>query len=307
VTDDGFVPKIGLQYDLNDDVMIYGIYSEGYRVGGVNRGKADFPTLPNEYGSDIIENTEFGLKATWLDGRLQVNATLYEMKWKDVQIEITDPSNTIERPENDTYCLLDAQGSYIEPQCKNQPFQDAAANIGDATVRGADVDVKALLGESLQVGFNITKLDEAYVDGPAGYKDARFAGGMADLGLGPNTPLPLFADVSYSMYLEYSANVDQLGGGQSTLRLQHSYNGDSLNQLSDSANSKRQTQGDYSVTDIIFGYSTDEWTARLSLNNISDERGITYKDSADFDTYYGRNSDNVIRPRNMSFSIRRFF
>lgn len=307
VTDDGFVPKIGLQYDINDDVMIYGVYSEGYRVGGVNRGKAAFPTLPNEYESDIIENTELGMKATWLDGRLQVNATLYEMKWKDVQIEITDPSNSIERPENDTVCLLDAEGAYVLDRCKNQPFQDAAANIGDATVRGADIDVKALIGDSVQVGFNITKLDEAYVDGPDGYTDDRFAGGQADLGLGPNTPLPLFADISYSLYVEYSAKVDLLGDGDFVTRVQHSHNGDSLNQLSSSDNSPRLTQGDFSVTDVIFGYSTDEWSAQLSFNNLTDERGITYKDSADFDPYYGRNSDNVIRPRNMKFSIRRFF
>jgi outer membrane receptor protein involved in Fe transport len=307
LTDDGFVPKIGLQYDISDDVMIYGVYSEGYRVGGVNRGKAAFPTLPNEYESDTIENRELGLKATWLDGRLQVNATLYEMKWKDVQIEITDPSNTIERPENDTVCLLDAEGEYVLDRCKNQPFQDAAANIGDATVRGADIDVKALLGDSVQVGFNITKLDEAYVDGPDGYADDRFAGGQANLGLGPNTPLPLFADVSYSLYVEYSAKVDLLGDGDFTARVQHSHNGDSLNQLSSSDNSPRQTQGDFSVTDVVFGYGTDDWNAQLSLNNITDERGITYKDSADFDPYYGRNSDNVIRPRNMKFSIRRFF
>ena len=134
-----------------------------------------------------------------------------------------------------------------------------------------------------------------------------FAGGQANLGLGPNTPLPLFADVSYSLYVEYSAKVDLLGDGDFVTRVQHSYNGDSLNQLSSSDNSPRLTQGDFSVTDVIFGYSTDEWNAQLSLNNITDERGITYKDSADFDPYYGRNSDNVIRPRNMKFSIRRFF
>ena len=43
--DDGFVPKYGLQYNFTDDVMVYGLYSEGYRVGGVNRGRGE-PTLP---------------------------------------------------------------------------------------------------------------------------------------------------------------------------------------------------------------------------------------------------------------------
>ena len=36
--DDGFIPKYGLEFNINEDVMVYGVYSEGFRVGGVNRG-----------------------------------------------------------------------------------------------------------------------------------------------------------------------------------------------------------------------------------------------------------------------------
>ena len=97
------------------------------------------------------------------------------------------------------------------------------------------------------------------------------------------------------------------GGGDGFVRVQHSHNGDSLNQLDDGANAPRQTQGDYSVTDLILGYEFGDWKAQLSLNNISDERGVSYKDSTDFDPYFGRNSNNVIRPRNYSLSFRRYF
>ena len=30
--DDGFIPKYGLELQITEDVMFYGIYSEGYRV-----------------------------------------------------------------------------------------------------------------------------------------------------------------------------------------------------------------------------------------------------------------------------------
>ena len=33
MTDDGFIPKVGLQYNFSQDVMIYGVYSEGFRTG----------------------------------------------------------------------------------------------------------------------------------------------------------------------------------------------------------------------------------------------------------------------------------
>jgi len=284
VTDDGFIPKFGLQYDLNDDAMIFGVYSEGYRVGGTNRGRG-IPTLPVDYDSDIIENTEFGLKSTWNDGKLQVNATLYEMKWNNMQLEVTDPSFAI-----------------------GEPWQAVVANLGDASISGADLDIKALIGENVQFGFNITRIFDAYVDvNQLAIPDDRFDGGFATLGLDKKSDLPLFANTSYSFYLEYSDRLTLFGGGDAFSRLQHSFQGASLNQLGTGANAPQQNQGDYRITDIVFGYDTGEWQAQLSLNNITDERGYTYKDSSDFDPYYGQNSDNIVRPQNYSLSIRRNF
>ena len=302
--DDGFMPKYGVQFDISEDVMVYALYSEGYRAGGINRAKG-IPALPVAYESDIVENQEFGIKSTLMDGKIQINATIYKMDWKDVQLEMTDPSNNIVRPppESDPCQLPDADANY----CKNQPFQDVVVNAGNATVKGVDFDMKALLGENLQIGFNITKIDEAIVSGDASFPDDRFAGGQVDIGLGSGLTLPMFADVAYSMYLEYGSPVSFMGGGDATLRIQHSHNGESYNQISGDDVSPRQKGGDYSVTDVILGYTSGDWRAQLTVNNISDERGIVYRDTSDFDPYYGRASDIVIRPRNISFSIRKNF
>ena len=283
-SDDGFLPKYGLSYNVTDDVLIYGLYSEGYRVGGTNRGRG-IPTLPVAYESDIIENTEIGLKSTLMDGKLQVNATIYDMEWKDMQLEVTDPSFAI-----------------------GQPWQAVVANLGDAEVKGYDIDITGLINENLQFGLNITKIRDAFVSPSAlTYPDDRFEGGQASLGLNAKSDLPMFADTSYSLYLEYSGKMSLFGGGDGFVRVQHSHNGDSLNQLDDSSNAPRQTQGDYNITDIVLGYEFGDWRAQLSLNNISDERGVSYKDSTDFDPFFGRNSNNVIRPRNYSLTFRRYF
>jgi hypothetical protein len=171
-----------------------------------------------------------------------------------------------------------------------------------------DLDVTALLSDNLQVGFNITKMFHAYVNPMETYPDPRFEGGQASLGLDPQSDLPFFADMSYSMYLDYSDNMQIMGlDGELFARFQHSYEGESLNQLGDGSAAPKQVSGNYRITDLIVGYDLGDWKAQLSLNNIGDERGITYKDSSDFDPYFGQNSDNVIRPRNYNFSIRRFF
>lgn len=279
-SDDGFVPKYGLQYNFTDDVMVYGLYSEGYRVGGVNRGRGE-PTLPFEYESDILENTEFGIKSLWFDGRFQFNATIYSMDWKDVQLEVTDPSFSI-----------------------GEPFQVVVSNLGDATVEGIDIDLKAAITQNFELGFNMTYLDKAEVEAPESYPDDRFPGGEASLGLQAVTPLPLFSDESWSAYAEYSWNMNLFDGSDMYVRLQHSYIGESYNQLFDSAVAPRVLQEDYGQTDIILGWSTDAWMARLYVNNLDDERGVTYYDSSDFDPFFGRSSVNIIRPRNAGLSFR---
>jgi len=293
-TDDGFIPKYGLEFHLNDDIMAYGIYSEGYRVGGTNRGRGldlGGPTLPVVYESDILENTEFGLKSTFADGKILLNAVYYTMKWKDMQIEVTDPSNQLG---------ILSGGAY-----PNIPFQIVVGNVGDATVKGYDIEMKALLGENFEVGFSLTDITRASVSAAQVYDEPRAVGGQVPSGLDPQSALPLFADTSYYIYAEYSG-LNVLGG-TGGFRLQHSYVGESLNQLTDGFTSPRLQQGDYDITDLILTWERENWSAQLRFNNISDERGITYEDSQYFDQIWGRNSSTVIRPRNFAFSVRRYF
>ncbi len=284
-SDDGFIPKVGLEFNISADLMFYGVYSEGYRVGGTNRGRGidlGGPTLPVAYGSDILENMEFGMKSQIWDGRAQLNAVFYTMEWQDMQLEVTDPSFNL-----------------------GIPFQIVVGNVGDATVKGFDVDFKMLVTDNLEVGFNYTGIHDAYVEAPAFYDEPRAPGGTIASGLDPSSALPLFADRSFSFYGQLSGlNVF---GGDGSLTLQHNYVGDSLNQLTDGFTSPQLTQGDYSVTDLIFSIEMESWRAQIYVHNIEDERGITYEDSQDFDQVWGRNSSNVIRPRNFGISIRRYF
>jgi outer membrane receptor protein involved in Fe transport len=292
--DDGFIPKYGLEFNVNDDVMLYTVYSEGFRVGGTNRGRGldlGGPTLPVNYESDILENTEFGLKSTWLDGSIMLNAMYYTMKWKDMQIEVTDPSNQL--------------GSLSGGEYPNIPFQIVVGNVGDATVKGYDIELVALLGENLEVGFNMTDISEAEVSAAQFYDEPRAIGGSVPSGLEPSQALPLFADLSWYAYAELSG-IDMFGG-TGLIRLQHSFVGESLNQLTDSATAPQMVQGDYDITDLVVSFELDKWQAQARFSNLGDERGISYEDSSDFDQFWGRNSSTVIRPRSFSFSLRRFF
>ena len=94
--DDTVKGKISLSYQATDDVTLYALYSEGFRVGGVNNSNQPFaPGIPATFDSDELDNYEIGIKSRLLDNRLQANATLFVIDWKDIQVEPRDPAGNI--------------------------------------------------------------------------------------------------------------------------------------------------------------------------------------------------------------------
>lgn len=78
--------KGSVQYQIDDDKMVYFLYSQGFRLGGFNSPRAVATGLvPYEYDPDTMDNYELGLKSKWMDGRLLVNATLFHMAWGEYQ------------------------------------------------------------------------------------------------------------------------------------------------------------------------------------------------------------------------------
>jgi outer membrane receptor protein involved in Fe transport len=177
-------------------------------------------------------------------------------------------------------------------------------NVGDAEVTGADLDLKALLGDSFEIGVNFTKLNDSFVKAPEFYVEPRVDGGLIETGLDRDAQgrasLPLFPKTSYSLY--GTLRDINILGGNGVLTLQHQHVGRSLNQLQFPL-----PQGDYSTTDLLFNLDYSNWSAQLYVRNLSDERGIMYEDSQDFDQYFGWNSSFVIRPRSFGISLRRYF
>ncbi len=90
------LPKLSLSLQATDDVLLYTLYSEGFRVGGINNGNQPFaPGIPDTFDSDDLRNYEIGVKSRWLQNRLQLNATLFHIKWDDIQVEPRDPVGNI--------------------------------------------------------------------------------------------------------------------------------------------------------------------------------------------------------------------
>jgi len=98
---DEFSPKIGLDYRINDDVLTYFSYSEGFRSGGFNGRNSD-PSNIGPFDPEFVDNYELGMKGEFLDNRLRLNVAAFYTDYSDKQEEVIEPdgfggSNTVVR------------------------------------------------------------------------------------------------------------------------------------------------------------------------------------------------------------------
>lgn len=277
------VPKFSLSWQINDNSMIYGLYSEGFRPGGTNRNRGE-PFFPVQYDADKLKNLEFGTKNTFADGRVRLNATYFDMSWNDYQLEVVDPSS------------LDCGTSNALPlpNC-SQPWQKVVANVGNASSQGVEVQLDWAASENFTIGANATWLDATLDDDvevtilvPAGSR------------------LPLSPEFKGAMYAQYDWPVDWFNAHNAWIRLQWSYTGDMLNQVEpltlDDGPAPQLKQPSYNIGDLRFGIDAANWSMQLFVNNLTDERAVLFANPYEMDYFYGRSRESVNRPR--EFGIR---
>jgi iron complex outermembrane receptor protein len=142
-TEKPVTPKVVLSWQPDRDDLVYVSASKGFRPGGPNVGVGNIcgtsldalglTQVPGQFSSDSLWSYEIGSKNTFLDHKLQINASLFYIDWRNIQ-----------------------QNVYL-PSCGEQ----FTANLGKAKSEGGDVEVLYRPIEALT--FDLT----------AAYTDAR--------------------------------------------------------------------------------------------------------------------------------------
>jgi iron complex outermembrane receptor protein len=82
-------PKLGLDYRMSDDVMLYGSWSTGFRGGGFGP-RPSSPVQVEAFGVEEAETWEFGIKSDWLDNQLRLNGAVFYTDYSDQQSPAQD-------------------------------------------------------------------------------------------------------------------------------------------------------------------------------------------------------------------------
>lgn len=136
-----FLPRIAVELDLSEDVLVYANYAIGARNGGLNQPVAAFTQagvqaaaagldpvsdaqafdafvtsafLENiTYDEDTVKGLDVGVKAVWLDGALTTNLGLFYNQYEDTQLfaVIGGSSSLVNGPDQDIFGL-EFEGAY---------------------------------------------------------------------------------------------------------------------------------------------------------------------------------------------------
>ncbi|MCV6624256.1 MAG: TonB-dependent receptor [Cellvibrionaceae bacterium] len=130
-----FTPKIGLNWDINEDTIAYASFTRGFRSGGYNVRFTSFNPLasPGPYNEEVVDALEAGFKTTLFDNRLRVNGAVFRNAYDDLQRTVLDAAGT-----------------------------QATLNAATATVRGVELETVWLLSENLVVEAAAGWTDAAY-------------------------------------------------------------------------------------------------------------------------------------------------
>jgi iron complex outermembrane recepter protein len=271
----GFVPKVNISYNIDEDKMIYMTYSQGFRVGGVNGLKPGSTpqvlSLFTSFDSDTLKNLEWGTKTTWMDGKLRINATAYIMKWDEIIVQVEDPSPF---------------------------FQVFFTNFPQAEIKGFEMDFAWIPAEGWNV-YGSGALNSAKIS-----TDATF-GTPAVLSASAGTRLPIAPKWKGALGAEYSFQRDVFGA-QPYVNFDISYTGDSVNSLAgiEAAISAvpPTPQGAFTTGDLKIGLEADSWSASIFIDNVWDERGEGF-----YSNRWAKQRLNVNQPRTFGINFRKNF
>lgn len=129
--------RVSLSYAIDDDRLLYGTVSRGFKGGEFNGVAIISPEEVSLTNPEYITSYELGVKSSWLDSRLRANVAIFYMDYEDQQVM--------------TYLSPDA----VFP---------ALSNVGASEISGVEFELEARPGTGWALGLSGSYLDATVKD-----------------------------------------------------------------------------------------------------------------------------------------------
>lgn len=233
------IKKFQVSYKPNSDMTLYALASQGFRLGGTNQ--AATIAVPPGYNSDSLWNYEAGVKSSWFDRRLTVNAAAYYIDWKDIQVSGRDPTGAF---------------AFI-------------GNAGSAKVEGMEIEVFAHPIQGLDLSGGVSWLPKRELTEDQ-VNDTVVAAGKA------GDKLPRIPEVTADFSAQYTHDLG-VADWSGFARVDWFYHGRSNTELR-VASVNNRLQHAYAITNMKVGATNEALDLDLTLffDNVFDEAGDVY-------------------------------
>lgn len=238
-----FTPKVALDWQLADDLLLYASYTRGFRSGGYNTRFTDrtlvtTPDNPNStpgpYDEEVVDAYEAGIKSDWLDNNLRLNAAVFYNEFEDLQRTALSPNGA-----------------------------QATLNAAGANIQGIEIEIVALLTENLVLEGGFGYLDTEYTE--FDYLEAA-TGKDAE-----NFDFTMVPKKTSSLALTYDMSIGDLGSLMT--RLSYVYADDTFG---DDFNRAEISQYELYDASISFTNASENLKVSLYGRNLKDEVYANY-------------------------------
>jgi iron complex outermembrane receptor protein len=252
---DSWTPKVGVDYQFNDNAFLYGSITNGFKSGGFN-GLAT--TKQQSFDPETVWAYEAGFKTDLLDKRLRINTGIFYYDYKDMQLV--------------EYKMIDGNRTRI------------ISNAGESNTYGGEIEISARPLPNMQLALGVAVLESEFdsytgPDPDDSSIDKDFSGN--ELPYAPNVSAN--ASVSYSIpcrewgYLTLYANYDWRDEVWTDPANQELLRRDELGLLN---------------ARISFDSADGKWQFQVYGDNITDEEYYEYK--LRMNILEGANEDTVL-------------
>ncbi len=135
-----FTPRLTVDFDLTDDILLYASAAAGEKSGGINTSSVVLTDAERTYDEDENITYEIGSKAKLFNGRATLNGALYRIEWDNLQVT--------KLPDNGTGFT-----------------SGIVTNLGAATSQGIEIDGTFEVTDNITLNGGFTVIDATYDDG----------------------------------------------------------------------------------------------------------------------------------------------
>jgi iron complex outermembrane recepter protein len=179
--------RLATTFDINEDIMVYAGYSEGFNSGGVSQYEDNLGAVSIPYSPETIENIEVGLRADLFSRTLRANVTAFRTDWLGIQY----------------------LGTVIDRVTGQEATELVLQNSANGRAQGVEFELTWLATDSLRLGANLGFLDTSY------------------LSINPGAPIPPNSAFARAPEKTYNFNAqykwENVAGGRLAARLESNY------------------------------------------------------------------------------------